>query len=86
MEVGLVISNTHCAVCSAKVRRVFTSNSLPMLIELRPSSDGYIYVIGHSDIGTIVQVVGTPAEVPGNEPLRYLPHICHRVGHPRGGG
>lgn len=81
-----MIPNTHCAYCQAPVRRVFTANELPTLIEPRPSAAGYIYVVDHAPVGTIVEVVGDPREVPANVPLRYLPHVCHRVTEPRGGG
>lgn len=83
---GVVRTNGYCALCQAPVTRVFTATEQPLLIERQPSFDGYIYVTGHTPLGATVEVVGTPSEVPGNVPLRYLPHVCHRVTEPKGGG
>jgi hypothetical protein len=84
-------ANTACGYCAAPVVRVFTENDLPLLIDPPANTAGYVYVVDHQPLGTVVRVVGTPDEVPGHVPLRYLPHICHldvdrRVEHPRGGG
>lgn len=79
-------TNAYCGICQTPVTRVFAANERPLLIERQPSTDGYIYVIDHTALGTIVEVVGTPDEVPGNVPLRYLPHVCNRVTDPKGGG
>ena len=69
-------ATSRCKACHAPIRwarNAKTDKSMPLDPDADP--DGNIWIVGFENGTPVFEVAGTPAEVPANEPLRYLSHF-----------
>lgn len=66
-----------CRDCGRMIRPAHTTGGA--LIAMDPIADpihGYIWIVNWRSGAPIVEVAGSPAEVPASEALRYRVHRC----------